>query len=174
MRVELICHPDTPCDIVDRIEVDIVPAGGCVEFTYRAIGRIASLRLPRADEQSNVEELWKTTCFEMFGRTLGSPRYDELNLSPSGKWAQFSFSDYREGRRLLRTVPPKIATEVTSDRFCLAAHGAMPEKRPWLVGLSAVIEEMNGRISYWALAHPPGDPDFHHPDSFALELPPSR
>ena len=34
------------------------------------------------------------------------------------------------------------------------------------------IEEASGRISYWALKHPPGRPDFHHPDGFALELPP--
>jgi hypothetical protein len=38
------------------------------------------------------------------------------------------------------------------------------------VGLSAVIEEISGRRSYWALAHPPGKADFHHFDSFALEL----
>jgi hypothetical protein len=34
-----------------------------------------------------------------------------------------------------------------------------------------VIEETNGRKSYWALAHPPGKPDFHHSDCFALGLP---
>jgi hypothetical protein len=47
----------------------------------------------------------------------------------------------------------------------------LPSDAPWLLGLSAVIEEMNGRLSYWALAHPPGKPDFHHADCFALELP---
>ncbi|MBI3061386.1 MAG: hypothetical protein HYY83_05345 [Deltaproteobacteria bacterium] len=28
----------------------------------------------------------------------------------------------------------------------------------------------DGTISYWALKHPPGKPDFHHPDAFALEI----
>ena len=41
----------------------------------------------------------------------------------------------------------------------------------WRLGLAAVIEEANGRISYWALAHPPGRADFHQTDGFALELP---
>jgi len=45
---------------------------------------------------------------------------------------------------------------------------------PWHVGLSTIVEENNGRISYWALAHPPGKPDFHHPDCFRLELPAAR
>ena len=42
---------------------------------------------------------------------------------------------------------------------------------PLSIGLSAVIEETDGTKSYWALRHPPGPPDFHHPDCFALELP---
>ena len=38
-------------------------------------------------------------------------------------------------------------------------------------GLTAVIETLDGAISYWALAHPAEKPDFHHPDSFILILP---
>jgi hypothetical protein len=33
-----------------------------------------------------------------------------------------------------------------------------------------VIEDDQGRISYWALAHPASKPDFHHRDGFALVL----
>lgn len=39
------------------------------------------------------------------------------------------------------------------------------------LGLSAVIEGVDGAISYWALVHPSDKPDFHHPDSFVLDLP---
>jgi hypothetical protein len=39
------------------------------------------------------------------------------------------------------------------------------------IALSAVIEEKDGTKSYWALKHPPGKPDFHHRDCFALTLP---
>jgi hypothetical protein len=38
-----------------------------------------------------------------------------------------------------------------------------------LLGLTAVVEEENGRLSYWALKHPPGKPDFHSPEGFVLE-----
>jgi hypothetical protein len=38
------------------------------------------------------------------------------------------------------------------------------------LGLTAVIEQANLAKSYWALAHPPGEPDFHHRDGFALTL----
>ena len=43
---------------------------------------------------------------------------------------------------------------------------------PWLAAISAVIEESDGTKSYWGLNHPPGEPDFHHPDCFVLDLPP--
>jgi hypothetical protein len=38
------------------------------------------------------------------------------------------------------------------------------------IGLSAVIEGKDGALSYWALRHAPGKPDFHHRRAFALEL----
>jgi hypothetical protein len=53
----------------------------------------------------------------------------------------------------------------------LGQASELPNDVTWQLALSAVIEETNGRISYWALAHPFGQPDFHHSDCFALDLP---
>jgi hypothetical protein len=69
--------------------------------------------------------------------------------------------------------PPKIALVSTDRGLELSAALQMEIEVPLRLGLSAVIEETSGRKSYWALAHPPGKPDFHHPDCFALELPPA-
>jgi hypothetical protein len=38
------------------------------------------------------------------------------------------------------------------------------------LALSAVVENSDGTLSYWALKHPPGRPDFHHADAYVLEL----
>jgi len=38
------------------------------------------------------------------------------------------------------------------------------------LALSAVVEETDGRLSYWAIAHPGERPDFHHRDGFVLPL----
>ena len=48
----------------------------------------------------------------------------------------------------------------------------LEDDKDWVAGVSAVIEEADGTKSFWALAHPPGGPDFHHPACFTLELPP--
>ena len=41
---------------------------------------------------------------------------------------------------------------------------------PASVSLAAIIQEEDGAMSYWALAHPPGEPNFHHPDCFVARL----
>jgi hypothetical protein len=46
-------------------------------------------------------------------------------------------------------------------------NGDLPSGAARQLGVAAMIEETNGRRSYWALAHPPGKPDFHHADCFA-------
>jgi hypothetical protein len=57
-------------------------------------------------------------------------------------------------------------------RICLSP---LLMRQPLRLALSAVIEDENGKLSYWALKHPPGKPNFHHPDAFTLELvPPKR
>ena len=67
---------------------------------------------------------------------------------------------------------PEISLSIGSDYLHLAIE-ALPDLPPAALklGLSAVIEEIDGTKSYWALAHAPGPPDFHHPDCFALQLP---
>jgi hypothetical protein len=101
------------------------------------------------------------------------PGYREFNLSPSGQWAVYGFRGYRDGgqrdggvapRIVVRRSPHRLELEAQIDRDVLTQH------RSLRLGLSAVVEDAGGALSYWALQHPPGKPDFHHVDSFALQL----
>ena len=38
------------------------------------------------------------------------------------------------------------------------------------VAITTVVENQNRQLSYWALTHPAREPDFHHQDSFSIEL----
>jgi hypothetical protein len=80
--------------------------------------------------------------------------------------------DGKSIRRLLDASPPMPEP----NQFALSTildDPRLKDDKAWIAGVSAVIEEANGAKSYWALAHPPGKPDFHHPDCFRLELPPA-
>ena len=63
---------------------------------------------------------------------------------------------------------PGVGASLGLDRL-LAADSQAPLR----LGLSAVIEASDATLSYWALHHPPGKPDFHHADGRALLLEPS-
>lgn len=70
--------------------------------------------------------------------------------------------------------PSDLSPRGPTAQFALTAtvkDPAFAAEGPWLASLSAVIEEAHGAKSYWALAHGSDKPDFHHPDSFVLELP---
>ena len=101
------------------------------------------------------------------------PGYHEFNFSPSGEWAVYAFHGYRDGGELEIELAPGIVVRRTMNRLELDAeicHDYLPPGRPLRLGLSAVVEEADGELSYWALRHPPGKPDFHHTDAFALQL----
>jgi hypothetical protein len=69
----------------------------------------------------------------------------------------------------VRRTPNRIELDAVIRLDCLPQ---MQPHAPLRLALSTVVEDEHGRLSYWALRHPPGKPDFHHPDAFALDLEP--
>lgn len=169
----LVPHPDFPPRRVTGVSVQIArDQHGTVWLEYSVSGA-EELLLPQAAAPRRADDLWRTTCFELFCEKPGLDGYYEFNFSPSFEWAAYAFDGYRTGMRELSAEDPEITISPAGDRYFLAAE-------PWpaelvrdasKLSLAAVIEEKDGTKSYWALAHPPGKPDFHHPDCFVLELP---
>jgi len=64
----------------------------------------------------------------------------------------------------------------SGDRLELDAEirpECLPPGRSLRLGLCAVVEDAHGELTYWALRHPTGQPDFHHRDAFVLSLGPA-
>jgi hypothetical protein len=181
MRLALRLHPDSLCSAVTQIGVDVArPYTGRLLLSYVVTGTIADLRLPPVTSPARAEELWQHTCFEAFVRCAASDVYYEFNFAPSTNWMTYQFDRYRSGMREASGLgAPAIAVQTSPALFTLQASlelnqlSALPPDRQWRLGLSALIEETSGRKSYWALAHPPGKPDFHHADCFAHEFSPT-
>jgi hypothetical protein len=178
MRRTLLLHPDSRCAAVHRIQVAADrPHPGTLTLDYVATGAIADVQAPRAVPSRRADELWRRTCFEVFLRPGAAAAYLEGNFAPSTEWALYRFSGYRAGMQSAETIPsPRIAVQADATRLTLQVEldlTALPEiaaAATWHVGLSAVIEERNGNVSYWALRHPPGKADFHSADGFVLAL----
>ena len=173
----LACHPQTGTCAVQGIDARVIWADAALALTYALKGDLTGLRIPPTGPPRRADGLWQHTCFEVFIAEKGRQPYWEFNFSPSGEWAAFAFKSYRDGRPIENDrLNPDITVRSAANSFELEAIvrldrlQAIKSQMPLWMGLSAVIEEKDGTLSYWALKHPPGKPDFHHPDSFALEL----
>jgi hypothetical protein len=177
MLTNLRHHPDSPCDAVTAIDVDLTrSAGGILSLRYTVTGAIRELEIPELANPGRADELWRHTCFEVFIRT-GGETYCEFNFAPTGQWAAYRFRTRRSGRTDIAEVQDAgIGTRQFGDRYALGASldlGAMKDlpDGPWTLAVTTIIEETSGRKSYWSIKHAPGQPDFHQLDGFVLELP---
>lgn len=174
-------HPSTPCPVIRHFAVNVSrTADGELSLVYSVAGEISRLRLPAPASQipQRADELWRHACFEAFIQAKGSEGYHELNFAPSGDWACYRFEAYRVGmadapivhtpRLAFRQEPHQLVLKARLNLNDLSASLGGSDLR---LGLSAVMETEDGDISFWALAHPPGRPDFHHAAGFALPLP---
>lgn len=168
MRASLIPHPKTLTDLVAGIDVEMEREGLILWLRFTVTGDPDRLELPALLEPGRADDLWRHTCFEAFVGT--DEGYVEYNLSPSGQWATYRFDAPRSGMRDADEVATVEGMDGAVDQVALEARIELPHGARRL-GVSAVIETKVGDISYWALAHPSDKPDFHHPDSFVLELP---
>lgn len=171
--LELTRHPRDPAAATRAIHVGVAwTGGGVLALRYRLLGEREQLRVPASAAPERVEGLWRHTCFEVFVMAGDEPAYREFNFSPAGAWQAYGFQAYRQGGPLAEAAAPHIVRvdEAGLGLDVLLPAQNLPSGPRLLVGLSAVIEAADGGLSYWALRHPPGQPDFHHPDCFALEL----
>lgn len=174
--VELICHPQIPCRLVRTIKVALGCDAGGLRLVYRLTGELTKLRIPapQPPAPAPAERLWAHTCFEAFIAAGAGSGYREWNFSPSSQWAEYAFSAYRERRAAEATAgtPPLLRAWRDARTLALEARIALcpPSSGKRAIGLSAVVEDVDGGLSYWALRHPARQPDFHHRDGFGLTL----
>ena len=157
---------------------------GHLALAYRLSGEIDRLLIPEPLPSGRADSLWEHTCFEVFIAVGGAAAYHEFNFSPSGQWAAYAFSGYRQrdaagSRQLASISSPHIVTHRFADRLeldVLISPDALPPGAAGRLqlGVSAVVEAADGRCTYWALCHATGRPDFHRRDVFTLELAASR
>ncbi|MGB6349476.1 MAG: DOMON-like domain-containing protein [Pseudolabrys sp.] len=174
---QLLKHPDSCSSGAGNIEVEVTrPGVHSLLLSYIVTGKMSDVRMPPVTAAARCDGLWRHTCFEAFVRASSGEAYYEFNFAPSTQWAAYRFSSYRSGMCVAAEISaPSIEVRSSPDRYTLQASLdldslSLPHEALWHLGLSAVIEDINGSKSYWALMHPAGKPDFHYADSFVHEL----
>jgi hypothetical protein len=149
---------------------------------YQLSGDLASVLLPPPATAGPVRRdgLWERTCFELFLAAEGAAPYWEVNLAPSGDWNLYRLDNYRQG---LRPEPDRDALPFRVSRVAeglvLTVELGLPvelaracREQPLRLGVTAVIEQQGGALSYWALDHGGPEADFHRREDFLLRLEP--
>ena len=173
-EIPLICHPQSDANGVESLAVMISHAqNGEIGIIYRVAGALDTLEIAAPAAGGRVDGLWKNTCFELFVGHSEDSSYLEYNFAPSGQWAAYQFASYRDAMPDLETSAPSIQVKKSGDILTLSVTLRLPvawRARKLAAGISAVVATQRGDISYWGVAHPPGKPDFHHRDCFAVQL----
>ena len=173
MEFSLLPHPDFPSRAIHAISVDVRRENDFLELTNRRVGAIDEIAWPAPGNGGWADGLWQHSCLEAFIGRTDEPDYTEINLATSGQWAAYQFDGYRRGMVPIDDISFALSMTFGPERmkFWAATHLPVLETgRGWRLGLSAIIEARDGTKSYWALAHPPGKPDFHDVDCFTARL----
>lgn len=168
----LVPHPGFPARNVREIGARMTPDGDWLRLRWRIEGAY-HLMVPPFAGKGRADGLWQTTCFELFLQAPDETGYTELNLSPSERWNAYDFAAYRGDMRE-RPFPHEPVCTMRKGEALAIFDAAIPiaalPPAPWCWNMTAVIEEEGAVKSYWALAHPPGKPDFHDAACFTGAL----
>jgi hypothetical protein len=177
MEFELLPFPGLPAPLGVRLKGEVQREGARLQVDWHLHdpGRRVSLPAP-APRPERRDELWEATCFEFFLACEGRPGYWEFNLAPTGHWNVYRFDGYRSGMTAEVALPALRFTVLYREDGCdvslavdLAGLGIADED--WKLGVATVLAEPGGATSYWAVAHPREEADFHAPEAFVLGLP---
>ena len=175
--IELSRHPaSTPLALAVEGRC-VAAADGGLDVHFELRGELTAIVLPAAGGADRLDGLWRHTCCEVFLGHAGGSDYLEYNLSPSGAWAAYAFSAYRVPAPAPAVAAPPIRLEQTAEGIRLYAHlerhalFLLGDPAVLEVGLTAVVEHVDGGISYYALHHPLARADFHDARGFVLRVP---
>jgi hypothetical protein len=172
---KLIPYPSGPNPNI-RIRGELERIENRLSIFYRIQGDVDNILLPKPSAATRQDDLWKATCFEFFLAIPSQPPYWEFNMSPSGDWNVYVMDAYRQvnmrAERAFTQLP--FTFSKTRDTILLEVSIGLnlivqPESR-LQIGITTIIQTNGGNESYWALAHPGIQADFHLRDGFLLQV----
>lgn len=166
----LTLHPDCAAGPIRGVSADIEATDQGCKARFRLDGDISKIKVPVHTASERMDNLWKTTCFEIFWQPDGGQYYREFNLSPSSRWACYDFDGFRLNSRDAPIHAIAIASSHSDNRLELEASIASELPLPAKVALNAIVEDVDDNIQFWALAFEAGKAEFHSEVCRAIHL----
>ena len=159
------------------IDCELNTTAESVFISYKVQGELCEIDLGTGHpHHARVIKLWEKSCFELFMKNT-KDNYIEFNFSPEFEWNCFYFA--KKGDALteyLRMDLVKFDILLSLDVFHLIVE--LDKKKfpdsffdgELNAGITSVIKEKDGKLSYWALSHHDTRPNFHDFRSFTASV----
>lgn len=174
MHQSMLSHPSSVHLRPVSLEFECIPGQEALNLSYRVSAEPGVLCIPPfSSHPVFTDDLWQHTCFELFAAAEGSESYREFNFAPSGHWAAYAFSGYRQRVDWQVKRAPQLQLARHASLLELTVELPLillPEASCLKLSATAVLESVAGELTYWALNHAGERPDFHRRESFILEL----
>jgi hypothetical protein len=168
-----------PVEYLPQIQIvgEIERVENRLSVRYVVTGEVDSILLPAPTASpARKHDLWRATCFEFFLANQNRPHYWEFNLSPSGDWNVYAMDAYRQVNMREEGAMSQLPFQFQKTEASLSLSATV-DLNPILlaeallnVGITADIQTRDSKESYWALAHPGAQADFHLRESFVLTV----
>jgi hypothetical protein len=175
-RFSLVAFPDVEIPDI-TITGKVARQNNTLTILFFIRGKTETILLPNPSAHpSRKDDLWQATCFEFFLAFPKEPSYWEFNMSPSGDWNVYHMDKYRRVGFREETLIQRLPLSVRQEAGCMMVESSvdlnpiLSRERPVQAGIASVIQNKDGHETYWALAHPQSQPDFHSRESFILLL----
>ena len=148
-----------------KVETSLLFSSQTIKLSYDW-KNLQNILLPKIETPpQQKDELWKKTCFEFFIKKENSKEYYEFNFSPNRCWRCYLFTDYRKKQKTVSDFQPKSLL-INQNSLDVEFLNPIKQRAYYLIQISAVIEDYQHGLSYYALNHASKQPDFHCQKSF--------
>ena len=156
-------------------KIEKISIGSSLELTeQKAIlsfvvkGALEEYLFPSKSILKRANELWKSTCFELFLANENEEAYYELNFSSSLAWNFYTLDAYRgEVKELGLLDMPKISVFEEKNEFKILIELPIENLENFeLYNVACILLNREDERTFWTIKHLKPKPDFHDRASF--------
>ena len=151
------------------IEGNLVLREQKIRLSFVVKGALDEYIFPSKSIPKKANELWKSTCFELFLGNEKEETYYELNFSSSLAWNFYYLSTYRgEVEELTLLNSPKVERFEAKDEFKILFELSVENVEDFeLYNVACILLNKEHKRTFWTIKHLNSQPDFHDKASFS-------